>query len=170
MGSPFLGEIRMFAGNFAPVGWAFCEGQEISIAENSSLYDLIGTTYGGDGQETMALPDLRGRAPMHTDAFDDMGTSGGAADVTLTPGQLPSHTHPLTGSADQGTFPDPGNHVVAGTGSASLYMANEVPDVTLNPAAIASAGGGQPHANVQPYLCLPFIISLYGPYPLPPPP
>ena len=167
MGQPFIGEIRMFGGNFAPVGWMFCEGQQLPISENDALFVLLGTRYGGDGQETFNLPDLRGRVAMHTDSVGNQGESAGVTDVTLTVQQIPSHTHTLIGSSDQGALPDPGNHIVARTNTPGqfLYNANEAPDVTLAANAVAPVGGSQPHTNVQPYLCINFIISLFGIFP-----
>jgi microcystin-dependent protein len=167
MGNPYVGEIRMFAGNFAPAGWAFCQGQLIPIAENDALFVLLGTRYGGDGQSTFALPDLRGRVPMHTDALANQGEAAGVQDVTLTANQIPQHTHNMLGSTVQGNLPDPGNHVVARSSTPSnfRYQSSEPSDVTMNLQSIGPAGGSQPHTNVQPYLCLNFIISLYGVFP-----
>jgi microcystin-dependent protein len=168
MSEPFIGEIRMFAGNFAPAGWAFCEGQEVPISENDALFTLIGTTYGGDGQETFNLPDLRARVPMHTGS-GAQGEEAGVESVTLTVQQIPSHTHPLIASSDQGSLPDPGNHVLArsSTPGVFLYQGNEAPDVTLHANSVSPAGGSQPHQNLQPYLCVNFIIALFGIFPSP---
>ncbi len=159
----------MFAGNFAPAGWAFCEGQEIPISENSTLFTLIGTAYGGNGQDTFGLPDLRGRVPMHAgDGFSGTQASeGGVESVTLTVQQIPSHTHPLVASGEGGTLPDPANHVLARSSTAGvfLYNSNEAPDVTLAANSVSPAGGSQPHENLQPYLAVNFIISLFGIFP-----
>jgi microcystin-dependent protein len=169
MSDPFIGELRMFAGNFAPVGWAFAEGQELPISENESLFVLYGTRYGGNGEETFRLPDLRGRAPMHTDSAANQGETAGITDVTLTTQQIPAHTHTTLASTDAGTLPDPGNHVLArsNTPGVFLYSESEAPDVTLNAATISPVGGSQPHSNVQPYLCVNFIVSLFGIFPSP---
>jgi microcystin-dependent protein len=163
MAQPYVGEIRMFAGNFAPAGWMLCEGQLLSIAENEALFVLIGTTYGGDGQSTFALPDLRGRLPMHQSLAYPLGGQGGIERVTLTVNQLPAHTHAvLAGSTEadrrspKGALPArPAEPAYAASGTA-VSMAG----VTLNP-----SGGGQPHNNLQPYLCVNFIISLFGIFP-----
>src|SRR5256885_8894286 len=113
MPQPYVGEIRMFAGNFAPVNWMFCEGQLLAISENDILFQIIGTTYGGDGQTTFALPDLRGRIPLHQGNAFVLGETGGAEEITLTTSQIPSHTHPLLGSASTATSPDPAGNVGA---------------------------------------------------------
>jgi microcystin-dependent protein len=129
MGQPYVGEIRIFAGNFAPAGWMFCEGQLLPIAENETLFNLIGTTYGGDGQSTFALPDLRGRLPLHFGNGFTLAETGGTESATITP------------------------------------YGTDTPLLALHPASIGSTGGSQPHSNVQPYLCVDFIISLFGIYP-----
>lgn len=169
MGQPYVGEIRIFAGNFAPAGWAFCEGQLVPISENDTLFNLIGTTYGGDGEETFALPDLRGRLPVHMGTGPGLspyviGQLGGTETVTLTTTQLPSHTHPLIGSSDNATKVDAKNHVLAQTPTYTPYIAAP-PNVGLSPNSVSPTGGSQPHDNQMPYLCLNFIISLYGIYP-----
>ncbi len=172
MGLPFVGEIRIFAGNFAPAGWLFCDGSLLPISEYETLYNLIGTTYGGDGQSTFALPDLRGRVPIHmgTDSGNSyiIGQNGGVEEVTLTTNQIPSHTHPLTASADLGSLPDPLGNVLAQSRTAGidLYL-EDVPTVNMAATAITPVGGSQPHSNFQPYLGLNFIISLFGVYPSP---
>jgi microcystin-dependent protein len=167
MGQPYIGEIRMFAANFPPNGWMFCEGQELPIAQHDALFTLIGTTYGGDGQANFRLPDLRGRVPMHTDSAANQGETAGVAEVTLTIQQIPVHAHPLLASTEQGALPDPGNHVLARTTTPGvfLYHSSEAPDVSLAANSVGPAGGNQPHSNVQPYLCLNFIISLFGIFP-----
>jgi microcystin-dependent protein len=166
----YIGEIRMFGGNFAPAGWAFCQGQLMPISENDLLFGLIGTTYGGDGQETFALPDLRGRLPVHQGTGSDgisytLGETGGVESVTLTASQIPSHTHPLRANNGQ-----PGNAIspAGNIPAISLNVTPFIEDVTngfFNAGAIGSAGGSQPHDNMQPYLCVNFIISLFGVYP-----
>lgn len=166
MAQPYVGEIRMFAGNFAPAGWMFCEGQLLPISENETLFQLIGTTYGGDGQSTFALPDLRGRVPIHQGNGFILAETGGAEEITLTVSQLPAHAHPLLGSSRVGVDVNPEGRVVAGTGTAGAFaFAEEAPSQTLSPAAVSSVGGSQPHTNFQPYLCVDFIISLFGIFP-----
>ena len=165
MAQPYVGEIRMFAGNFAPAGWMFCEGQLIPISENETLFNLIGTTYGGDGQSTFALPDLRGRIPIHQGNGFTLAETGGAEEVTLTVTQIPTHTHPLTGSADPGNSRSAAGHVL-GRAPAEAY-ASEFTAQPLSPQAVSSLGGSQPHTNLQPYLCVDFIISLFGIFPSP---
>ena len=165
MAQPYVGEIRMFAGNFAPAGWMFCEGQLIPISENDTLFNLIGTTYGGDGQSTFALPDLRGRIPIHQGNGFMLAETGGAEEITLTVAQIPTHTHPLTGSADPGNSRSAAGHVL-GRAPAEAY-ASEFTGQSLSPQAVSSLGGSQPHTNLQPYLCVDFIISLFGIFPSP---
>ena len=175
MANPFVGEIRLFAGSFAPAGWAFCNGQLLPIAENDTLFTLIGTTYGGDGQETFALPDLQSRVPLHmgTDNFGNtypLGQSGGVEAVTLTAQQIPVHSHPLIASADLASSPDPVGKVLAQSRVAGvdLYI-EEGPTVSMAiPATIAPTGGSQPHSNIQSYLTISFIICLVGLFPPPP--
>ncbi len=166
MAQPFIGEIRMFAGNFAPAGWMFCEGQLLPISENETLFQLIGTTYGGDGESTFALPDLRGRIPIHQGNGFILAETGGAEEITLTVQQIPQHTHPFLAVASQGSSPNPGNQVLAGSPNLDLYI-QDIANVPLAPTSIAPAGGSQPHTNFQPYLCVDFIISLFGIFPSP---
>jgi microcystin-dependent protein len=167
MAQPYVGEIRMFAGNFAPAGWMFCEGQLLPISENEVLFQLIGTTYGGDGQSTFALPDLRGRLPLHQGNGFGLAAMGGAEEVTLTTNQIPAHSHPFLASSASGNTSSPQNNTVAQTdGTIQLYIA-DAPGANMNPAAIAPTGGSQPHTNFQPYLCVSFIISLFGIFPSP---
>ncbi len=168
--APYVGEIRMFAGNFPPNGWMFCEGQTLPISENDVLFQLIGTTYGGDGQETFNLPNLASRVPIHMGTGPDgttyqLGEMAGAEQVTLATTQIPAHTHPLTASASAGNSPNPQNNVVSQTdGTISLYIADP-PGAAMNAGAISPAGGSQPHENCQPFLCINFIISLFGVFP-----
>lgn len=170
MSNSYVGEIRIFAGNFAPAGWAFCDGQLVSISENDVLFQLIGTTYGGDGESTFALPDLRGRLPIAQGSFSGehtyvVGETGGAEEVTLTVNQIPSHTHPWTVVGDRsGTATAPAGARPAQSTSVTPYVQMS-PDTTLAADAIAPVGGSQPHTNLQPYLCVNFIISLFGIYP-----
>ena len=167
MAQPYIGEIRMFAGNFAPAGWMFCEGQLLPISENTTLFQLIGTTYGGDGESTFALPDLRGRLPIHQGNGFQLAETGGAEEITLAASQIPSHTHPLLAAGVSGNASTPQNNVLAATdGTISPYISDS-PFVNLAPQAIGGTGGSQPHTNLQPYLCVDFIISLFGIFPSP---
>jgi microcystin-dependent protein len=162
---PFVGEIRLFAGNFAPAGWMFCEGQLLAISDNETLFNLIGTTYGGDGQSTFGLPDLRGRVPIHQGDGFVLAETGGAETVTLTTNQLPAHSHPLVAIGDQaGTQTTPSGNLLAQSYSVVPYI-EDSPGTSLNPGAIGPTGGNQPHDNFQPYLCVDFIISLFGIFP-----
>ena len=162
MSDPYVGEIRMFAGNYAPAGWLFCEGQLLSIAENAVLFQLIGTTYGGDGINTFALPDLRGRLPIHQGPGIVLGQLGGSETVTLTTQQMPAHTHTVYATTNSNTASLPGGNYLAS--GPDIYDQNKPGTDTMGP-AISSAGGNQPHNNFQPYLCVDFIISLYRVFP-----
>ena len=164
MAQPYVGEIRMFAGNFAPAGWMFCEGQLLPISEYETLFNLIGTTYGGDGQSTFALPDLRGRIPLHFGNGFTLAETGGVETVTLTVSQIPAHSHALLASNALAIDPNPATNVLATTSQIQIYYA-DVPDSNMAPQAISSVGGSQPHNNFQPYLCVDFIISLFGIFP-----
>ena len=166
MAQPYVGEIRMFAGNFAPAGWMFCEGQLLPIAENETLFQLIGTTYGGDGETTFALPDLRGRIPIHQGNGFILAETGGAEEIALTVNQIPAHSHPLLASTDQANTLNPGQNVIAAPLTATPFFASS-PTLPLSPQAISLVGGSQPPTNVQPYLCVDFIISLFGLFPSP---
>ena len=164
MPEPYVGEIRMFAGNFPPNGWMFCDGALLPISENDVLCTLIGTTYGGDGQSTFGLPDLRGRVPIHQGGGFTIGQSGGVETVTLTTQQIPIHNHAMVASGDAANQITGNGGVVANAVSLSMYFA-AAPDTNLNPAMIGPTGGSQPHENLQPYLCINFIISLFGVFP-----
>lgn len=166
MAQPYVGEIRMFAGNFAPAGWMFCEGQLLPISENETLFQLIGTTYGGDGQSTFALPDLRGRLPIHQGNGFILAETGGAEEITLTINQIPAHNHPMIASGDPADQITGNNGVVAAPPSLSMYF-TAAADTALNTNAMTVVGGSQPHTNFQPYLCVDFIISLFGIFPSP---
>jgi microcystin-dependent protein len=170
MGQPYVGEIRLFAGNFAPAGWGFCDGSLQSISENETLFQLIGTTYGGDGQETFALPDLRSRVPVHMGTFGGttyvIGQSGGVEQVTLTQQQIPVHSHPAGCTDAAGNSSTPNGSIPAVNTTALAYGAIP-PQVAMNPAIIGNAGGNQPHTNIQPFLCVSFIISFFGIFPSP---
>ncbi|MDQ6616775.1 MAG: tail fiber protein [Actinomycetota bacterium] len=166
MAQPYVGEIRMFGGNFAPAGWMFCEGQLLPISENETLFNLIGTTYGGDGQSTFALPDLRGRLPVHLGNGFTLAQTGGAENVTVSTNQMPAHAHGFLGTANTATATTPaGNMLAASTGAAVSPYGTDAPLTTLSPQSTTSIGGTQPHSNFQPYLCVSFILSLYGIYP-----
>jgi microcystin-dependent protein len=176
MSSPYVGEIRMFAGNFAPAGWALCQGQLIPISENETLFNLIGTTYGGDGQSTFALPNLQGRVPVHVGPGYALAQTGGEESVTLTVNQMPSHNHLVTSQTAPGTNAKttPAGNVLADETLGSTpnpmvysytgYSAGNA-QVALSAKAIGSAGGGQPHDNMVPFLVINFIISLFGIFP-----
>lgn len=163
MGQPFIGEIRMFGGNFAPAGWALCNGQLMPISENDALFNLIGTTYGGDGQSTFGLPDFRGRVPAHMGNGMTIGELSGTESVTLTTSQIPAHTHaPVANTATQADSPN-GNVWATSNGTTAYNAAPS--NTTMNPQGLQPAGGSQPHDNMVPYLVVNFIISLYGVYP-----
>ncbi len=165
MAQPYVGEIRMFAGNFAPAGWMFCEGQLLPISEYETLFQLIGTTYGGDGQSTFALPDLRGRVPLHQGNGFTLAEQGGVESVILTVQQIAAHTHAFLATTAAPNTSSPGNAFLAKP-VASIYNDINPPNtVAMNPAAITATGGSQPHNNFQPYLCVDFIISLFGIFP-----
>ena len=168
MSGPFVGEIRMFAGNFAPAGWAFCNGALLPISENETLFNLIGTTYGGDGQNNFALPNLQSRVPIHVGPGFAQGQSGGVESVTLTTSQIPAHSHvPQCFSAQSGgNHNTPENGVWATSTTGGVYSnASLSGGVSMNPNAIGSAGGSQPHDNMLPFLVINFIISLFGVFP-----
>jgi microcystin-dependent protein len=165
MGEPYVGEIRMVGFNFAPVGWMLCQGQLLPIAENETLFTLIGTTYGGDGQETFALPNLQSRVPMHQGSGFTLSEMGGVETVTLTVNQIPAHQHPPGVSSGSGSSNTPANSVSA-TWAGSQYSDQGItPNAFMNLSAMAPAGGSQPHDNMLPYLAINFIISLFGVFP-----
>jgi microcystin-dependent protein len=166
MAQPYVGEIRMFAGNFAPVGWMFCEGQLLPISENETLFNLIGTTYGGDGQSTFALPDLRGRLPVHQGNGFILAETGGAEEITLTLNQIAAHSHPLLASNSNAIQTTPSTNVLGTPTVIDLYRVGTA-TAALAPQSIGPTGGSQPHTNFQPYLCVDFIISLFGIFPTP---
>jgi microcystin-dependent protein len=163
MAQPYVGEIRMFAGNFAPAGWMFCEGELLPISEYETLFNLIGTTYGGDGQSTFALPDLRGRIPIHFGNGFTLAQTGGVEAVTLTVAQIPAHSHPLLAQAKPGRFSSPAGTLPAT--SALRQFTAIAATAAMASQAISSTGGSQPHSNFMPYLCVDFIISLFGIFP-----
>jgi microcystin-dependent protein len=166
MAQPYVGEIRMFAGNFAPAGWMFCEGQLLPISEYETVFNLIGTMYGGDGESTFALPDLRGRLPLHQGNGHSQSETGGVENVTLTISQIPSHSHPLLSSQTAATTADPTSALLAIAPLVTTFpYGTDGPLTTLSPTSVSSVGGNQPHNNFQPYLCIDFIISLFGIFP-----
>ena len=155
----------MFAGNFAPAGWAFCDGSLLPISEYETLFALIGTTYGGDGQSTFALPDLRGRLPIHQGNGFTLAETGGAETVTLNLNQVPAHSHSFLCSTSAGAQRNPVGNALATVVGGSAYV-QQPPTTALNPGTISNyPGGNQPHDNMQPYLCVSFIISLFGVFP-----
>jgi microcystin-dependent protein len=164
MAQPYIGEIRMFAGNFAPAGWMFCEGQLLPISENETLFQLIGTTYGGDGQSTFGLPDLRGRLQLHQGNGFQPAETGGVESVALQLTQIPLHSHPLLANSAVGNLNTPVNNVLGASGTLDMYR-EASPTVTLDPLTVTPLGGSQPHENLQPFLCVDFIISLFGIFP-----
>lgn len=166
----FIGEIRMFAGNFAPRSWAFCDGQLLPIAQNSALFSILGTTYGGDGRTTFALPDLRGRLPMHPGNGPGLtprtlGESGGTETVTLMASQMPAHNHSVGCHSNADQAAPAGNLPATEVSGAAPIYSDQPADGTMNPAMIGMAGGSQPHDNMSPFLCVSFIIALEGIFP-----
>lgn len=167
MSEPFLAEVRMFGFNFAPRGWAFLDGQILPINQNQSLYSLLGTTYGGDGRTSFALPDLRGRTPMHTSDTHELAQKGGTETVTLTAAETPSHSHTVKASLDSGDSISPGGNVLAsGANSDLAYHHPEAASATaLRSGTVTNTGGGQAHNNMQPYTTVSFCIALQGLFP-----
>ena len=163
MSQPYVGEIRLFGGNFAPVNWMFCNGQLLAISEYDVLFNLIGTTYGGDGQNTFALPDLRSRVPVHTGSGFIIGQMSGTETVTLSVSQMPAHTHTAQATSNGGTSNNPAGNVWANWPGSQF--SDQGTQSAMNANAIGFVGGNQPHDNLMPYLSLNFIISLFGVYP-----
>ncbi|MGA8807997.1 MAG: tail fiber protein [Thermoanaerobaculia bacterium] len=170
MGEPFVGEIRMFGGSFAPAGWAMCDGQLIPISQNDVLFNLIGTTYGGDGEETFALPDLQGRIPLHMGQGPgisqsyQIGEQGGVESVTITSNTTPIHSHAFLASGDSADNPNVGGNVIGTPPQLQwLYASNAT--TPFNSQSISQVGGNQPHENMMPFLVITFIISLFGIFP-----
>jgi len=169
MSEPFVGEIRMFAGTFAPRGWAFCDGQLLAVSQNDALFSLLGTIYGGDGRTTFGLPDMRGRLPVHAGTGPGLsprrlGERAGSENVTLTVNQLPSHSHPLQASAEPASTPAPAAGVLAETVSDRVYRPGAA-DVNMASTAVSNVGGSRSHTNLMPFLCVHFIIALFGIFP-----
>ena len=171
MSEPFVGEIRMFAGNFAPQGWAFCDGQLLAVSQNDALFSLLGTIYGGDGRTTFGLPDMRGRLPMHAGTGPGLsprrlGAKFGAENVTLTVNQMPSHTHSVGGNNVAGSSSSPSGYFAKDVSNSNLYI-NSLSSTrtSMSSNMITNSGGSGSHTNLMPYLCVNFIIALYGIYP-----
>jgi microcystin-dependent protein len=170
MSEPFVGEIRCFGFNFAPVGWAFCDGQLIAIPQNETLFVLIGTTYGGDGVNTFALPNLQSRVPIHMGTFAGttfvQGQAAGVENVTLTANELPAHSHVLTGTGSTANVKRPlANSVYATSSSGNAFYAAPGTLTALAATTVSSTGGNQPHSNIQPYLTFSWCISMFGIFP-----
>jgi microcystin-dependent protein len=169
MSEPFVGEIRMFAGNFAPRGWAFCDGQLLAVSQNDALFSLLGTIYGGDGRTTFGLPDMRGRIPLHAGTGPGLserrlGSKGGSENETITTNQLASHTHDFNAVTTAGTGDSPAGKMTATPPTARLYRAT-APNVNFNSNSISNTGGSRSHTNLMPTLCIHFILALVGIYP-----
>lgn len=166
MAQPYVGEIRLFAGNFAPAGWMMCEGQLLPISENETLFQLIGTTYGGDGQSTFALPDMRGRLPVHQGNGFILAQTGGAEEVTLSVSQIPAHSHAVLATSGAGSASSPQDNLLATT-VGNVYFPSPGIAANMNQNSVTPVGGSQPHTNFQPYVCVNYIISLFGIFPSP---
>lgn len=164
MSDSFVGEIRMFGGNFAPVNWAFCNGQLLPITDNEMLFALIGTTYGGDGRATFAVPDLRGRVPVHQGAGYSIGEHGGVETVTLTSTTVPAHTHQLVAASTASTTSPTGAVLAPNPDDSILQFGGDSP-IPYPPTLVTFAGSSQPHDNLQPYVCINFIICVQGLFP-----
>lgn len=170
MAEPYVGEIRMFAGNFAPQGWAYCDGRLLAVSENDALFSLLGTTYGGDGVTSFGLPDMRGRLPIHAGTGPGLsprrlGVKDGVEAVTVTVNQLPSHNHEFKGTDELAASPNPESNVVARSTVVKAYIKNDVVNQNLNLDTLSHVGGSRSHTNLMPFLCVNFIISLFGIYP-----
>lgn len=169
---PFIGEIKLFAGTFAPRGWALCDGQLMAVAQNTPLFSLVGTIYGGDGETTFALPDLRGRVPIHQGTGSGLspraiGSKGGLENVSVSTTQLAAHSHGVSASNAPGTESDPTGNVLAASPSVSVYLEEAGTAALAGGSLGASSGGSSAHTNVQPFLCVNYIIALVGIYPSP---
>ena len=170
MADPFVAEIRIFPFNFAPKGWAWCDGQLLPLSQNTALFSLLGTTYGGNGKSNFALPDLQGRAPMHPGqgpglSLHDLGETGGSETVTLLESEIPAHSHGVRASGAEGNVTSPVAQQMASGVGVNMYTTTLPPATSLNPQALAPAGGDQPHNNMMPYLTFYFCIALQGVFP-----
>jgi len=170
MADPFVAEIRIFAGNFAPKGWAFCNGQILPLSQNTALFSLLGTTYGGNGKSTFALPDLQGRAPMHPGqgpglSLHDLGETDGVEHVTLLESEMPPHSHTVVTSSSPGENPSPVDGNLTRSVNGQIYNNTPANLVYMADQAISPQGGSQPHNNMQPYLTVNYIIALQGVFP-----
>lgn len=170
MADPFVAEIRIFPFNFAPKGWAWCDGQLLPLSQNTALFSLLGTTYGGNGKSNFALPNMQGNAPMHPGqgpglSLHDLGEIGGSETVTLLESEIPIHSHTLRGDEDDASFKTPQGMFLAAGNQMYIGGANPATNTTLAPQALAPAGGDQPHNNLQPYLTFFFCIALQGVFP-----
>lgn len=163
MSTPFLAEIRMVAFPYAPKGWALCNGQLLPINQNQALFSILGTIYGGNGQTTFALPDLRGRSPVHPGSQVSLGQVGGEENHTLTVAEIPAHTHQAAGDANSASVASPTGNVWAA--SDNNPFSSNAPDTAMNPASVGTAGSSQPHSNQQPYLAVNFVIAVQGIFP-----
>jgi microcystin-dependent protein len=163
MSEPFLAEIKIISWNFPPKGWAFCNGQLLPINQNQALFSLLGTTYGGNGQTTFALPNLQGRTPLHTGNGFNLGESAGEESHTLTIGEMPAHSHPAVGSSNTADQSSPVNNYWAASGAYTVFASS--PNEAMAPQLVGLAGGSQPHPNLSPYLVLNFVIALVGIFP-----
>ena len=166
MAEPFLSEIRIMSFNFAPKGWALCNGQLLPINQNQALFSLLGTTFGGNGQTTFGLPNLQGKVPIHTGGGNVLGQTGGEQSHTLTSAELPTHTHTLQATSSNGSAIIPTGNLLAGS-TPQLYHAQDANVTPMNPASVANVGGSQAHQNMQPFLALNFSIALQGIFPSP---
>lgn len=166
MSDPFLGELKLMSFGYAPKGWALCNGQLLPINQNQALFALLGTTYGGDGRVTFALPDLRGRAPLHRSVDVTLGERAGQEAVTLTAGQMPAHTHTLTATSDLANAGVPGGAVPAAKPRGGINRYGPVgSDTVMGPSSLATSGGSQPHPNMQPFTVLNWVIAMQGIFP-----
>lgn len=162
--TPYIGEIRMFAGNFAPAGWLHCDGTLLPISQYDALFQLLGTTYGGDGETTFALPNLQSRIPLHQSSRFPLGSAAGQEEVSLSVQQIPAHSHTVSAAAGTGTSSSAQGNVLASWAS-TPYLPHSGTPVALAPNSVDAAGGSQPHPNLPPYLAVNFIISLFGIFP-----